>query len=210
MEFYKEYPIRCKTCGGQIACFAPDYEQLLSAGDSREAALTRVGLEPYCCRAAMLNPPIVTFDMENREVIEGFINADTALETDPYWVSTGNPIFTHCISDMQYSIPGGFVPKLTPSAPPPIASRTSTSNALSSVGLTVAEPPQYKHSIIPGLEPKEPKAGIPLNLPITPDTFVEPTIPGVPVINPVYPLERIKVGAGKEIQKLTGRSYLAR
>src|SRR5688500_12811196 len=71
MEFYLEYPIRCKTCNEQIACFSYEYGELLNAGYTIQQALDQLGLMNYCCRISMKDPVVVTFNMENREVIEG-------------------------------------------------------------------------------------------------------------------------------------------
>lgn len=97
MELYKEYPIRCKTCNEQISCFAPIYEQLLTTGLSEEEALNNLGITEWCSRISMLNPTIVTFNMENREVIEGFKSVDAAQEADAQNESTEHPIFNACM-----------------------------------------------------------------------------------------------------------------
>lgn len=68
---YKEYPIRCKTCNEQIACYAESYEEYLRNGLSIKEALDALGIINYCTRNNMMHPTIVPLNMENREIIEG-------------------------------------------------------------------------------------------------------------------------------------------
>lgn len=123
MQSYKEYPIRCKTCGEPIAPFAGQYEALLEniveedriaqieAVDGplvgtltqplneiniAEKALNRLGITEWCSRIAMMNPTIVTFNMENRAVIEGTENIDAANDADAEVESEFQPIFASC------------------------------------------------------------------------------------------------------------------
>lgn len=97
METYEEYPIRCKTCNEQIACFAPDFKALLEAGFSAEDALNDLGIMMPCSRTAMIEPTFVAFNMENREVIEGFKSVDAATEADAQRESIARPIFSPCL-----------------------------------------------------------------------------------------------------------------
>lgn len=97
MDSYKEYPVRCRTCNEQIACFAADYEELLETGMSIEEALNNLGIMRYCSRIAMMSPTIVTFDMENRDLIEGLKGIDAVEGPDPRGPSGGNAIFQSCV-----------------------------------------------------------------------------------------------------------------
>lgn len=117
MEYYKEYPIRCKTCNEQLSCFAADYESFLEGGLSEEDALNAVGIVNPCSRIAMTNPTIVTFNMENREVIEGFKSVAAAEEADVQSEHIGQPIFNSCmgtVAPIQTIRPTANVPGLTP------------------------------------------------------------------------------------------------
>jgi DNA-directed RNA polymerase subunit N (RpoN/RPB10) len=114
MEIYKEYPIRCKTCNEQIACFAAEYHALLGSGLSQEAALDELGITDYCSRSAMINPTNVPFNMENREVIEGFKVVDEADEAYAQNESTARPVFNRCIN-LQTNIP---IPAQSAAKPP--------------------------------------------------------------------------------------------
>lgn len=123
METYKEYPIRCKTCNEQISCFSSDYESLLNSGLTIEEALNQLGIMDECSRIAMMNPTIVLFDMENREVIEGFKRVDSVMDTDISQASTSRPIFGPCLNvnmDLPLNLPTTpkIVPKITPKTPP--------------------------------------------------------------------------------------------
>lgn len=71
MEYYLEYPVRCKTCNNQIACFSSEYAALLTAAYTIQQALDELGFTNYCCRIYMKDPIAVPFNMENREAIEG-------------------------------------------------------------------------------------------------------------------------------------------
>jgi DNA-directed RNA polymerase subunit N (RpoN/RPB10) len=73
MNYYREYPIRCKTCNEQIACFSFAYEELVARGYSLAKALDEIGITNYCSRISMMNPVIVTYNMERRDLIEGVI-----------------------------------------------------------------------------------------------------------------------------------------
>lgn len=97
MDTYKECVIRCKSSNDQIACYAKTYEDLLSAGTSVEEALNLLGIMNPCCRIAMMNPTIVAFNMENREVIEGFKSVEAANEDDAQNESMSRPIFSRCM-----------------------------------------------------------------------------------------------------------------
>lgn len=124
MDTYKEYPIRCKSCNEQLACYAPDYEALLEAGSTEEQSLNELGIMAYCSRIAMMNPTIVSFNMENREVIEGFKSVDAANEADAQNESITRPVFNPCMGAGGGVIPTVrpvlAAPALTPARPEPI------------------------------------------------------------------------------------------
>lgn len=224
MDSFREYPIRCKTCGEPIACKARAFEQALSTGISREEALSGVDLTAYCSRSAMLNPPIVTFDMENREAIEGFKDVRTVVDADPNG-SLSDPIFAACTPELQFKLnlpPPQFQPTFmqgTKALPAQIGIGTGATTGIPVIGMTLPTPPQgINPGITSGTKPgiplnpggAEPKQGIPLSVPDNETEFIEPSIVGVPSINSSLPLKQINVGAGKKVQVLNGRSYLAR
>ena len=189
MDFYKEYPIRCKTCGAQLACFAADYELSLERGESIENALNDLNIDDYCCRQSMMNPPIVTYNMENREVIEGFKSVEAVDETEIQKESTSEPMFSSCIGQTGLT----SVPRLL---------------------FRREENPFIKnHPKIPelGLDATSISTSIPIDLPPS-DKFILPTIVGTPTINPnilVAPVN-VYVGAQKTAEVLNGRTYFAR
>lgn len=98
MEYYKEYPIRCKTCNEQLACFAKDYEEYIQAGHTPQEALDELGIELRCSRIAMVSPTIVCFNMENREVIEGFKSVDAAEQANIFFENSSQPVFSSCLN----------------------------------------------------------------------------------------------------------------
>lgn len=239
MDTYKEYVIRCKTCNEQIACFASDYEALLSAGASVEEALNELGIMEYCSRIAMMNPTIVAFNMENRAVIEGFKSVDAVLDTDSQEESTSQPIFSACLGA------GKLNPNINPLAPPQILPGT-----LPGVRIQPNVPGQVQPLVraqVPGIQTQVPGmqtlghirpivapilqgvtiqpiipdidqegnqgfgVGIPVNIPDKTMEFIEPVVVGVPTINPDPTIQQttIFVGAGKYVNVLNGRTYLA-
>lgn len=106
METYPEYPIRCETCNEQIAAFAADFEAMVEAGSTVEEALNELGITLECSRIALMNPTHVAFNMENREVIEGFKSVDAATDIDAQNQSTSRPIFNQCIGAQNAVGPG--------------------------------------------------------------------------------------------------------
>ena len=47
-------PVRCFGCGKPIGQFWEDYKKRISSGEEQGSVLTDLGLERYCCRAALL------------------------------------------------------------------------------------------------------------------------------------------------------------
>lgn len=236
MEFYKEYPIRCKTCGEQLACYAEEYEQLLESGYSIEDALNELGITDYCSRIGMMNPPIVTFNMENREVIEGFKNVDAADEDTSQKESTSHPVFTACIgpgSVIQTAAPattGLLEPRKLARTPAQTIQPAQPTRTLPQGMKTIAIAQPKIQPKSPGIplpvttvkplvkeikpDEKEPQGvGIPINIPEGMETgkFTTPVAVGIPTINPdnTFAKDNIYVGAGKYTTVLNGRTYLA-
>lgn len=192
MESYKEYSIRCKTCNEQLSCFAADYESYLEAGLSEEDALNAVGITDPCSRIAMTNPTIVTFNMENREVIEGFKSVDAAEEADVQTENTGRPVFNSCMGSVappQIVKPVVNIPGLTtlnPGRVPAIAQVTQLQlgtqpymqpgiPGIQTIGLL--QPAIQRIQPTPAIAlPQEPQI-------LMSPTLVQPIIPGVDLNN---------------------------
>lgn len=98
MESYKEYLIRCKTCGWPIARDSIPYNQLLVTGLSPKDAADALGIDEWCCRSALQNPTNVAFNMENRGVIEGTVNINAATDADARNESHSQPVFQQCLT----------------------------------------------------------------------------------------------------------------
>ena len=47
-------PIRCFGCGKPIAHLWEEYKKRVGAGEDAKTVLDELGLERYCCRAALL------------------------------------------------------------------------------------------------------------------------------------------------------------
>jgi len=243
METYKEYPIRCKTCNEQIACFAEEYENLVDSGLTIEETLNTMDIMHPCSRQAFMNPVTVNFNMENREVIEGFKTVDTVTDEDIQKESTSRPVFTACLGDpLVTKAPLIIGVKTVPTVQTRVqaaavvpttrlqigAGLQTIQRAQPTVQTTQKDTPKTNifniGQIVPvdviapiisrmelGLEMQPVGEGIPINFNFDVGEFVEPTIVGVPTINnnPLIPLEKQYVGAGKYSQILNGRTYLA-
>ena len=211
---FREYAIRCKTCNAQIACFAEDYEQSLGTGASVEDSLNAMGITNYCCRIAFMNPTIVMFNMENRPLIEGLTTINAVKGPNNIKIESTNSKFKACRTEKR----------LQSNFPPPLGgillpSVTTSSVVAPSVTPSVTVPSVAKPTAVQPLlsvgGPSVFEQGIPLNsvgtVQVEAPKFVEPTIVGVPVINPTnYQAASIYVGNGKRATILTGRTYLAR
>ena len=212
MEFYREYPIGCKSCNEQLACFSKDYEDYLASGLTVEEALNALGITNYCSRAAMMNPPTVTFNMENRQVIEGFKSVEAADEADAQNESTSRPIFSACMgAGPQIQVPILPIPQdniiqgiTTPEVTRPTLPGVQTL-ILMLPTQTVIQP------IIPDVKLDDLGPGIPVTVAEV-KKFQEPIMVGIPVINsdPTLTQATIYVGAGKQSRVLNGRTHLAR
>lgn len=225
MESYKEYSIRCKTCNEQLACYAPLYEDLLNSGLSIEEALNQLGITEWCSRISMMNPTIVTFNMENREVIEGFKSVDAATEADSQNESTIRPVFSPCMSTQQTIQQAAPAVRLPP-VPQSLSIKPTTKSGLQTIGVSQPAvrllPPNVPTAIKPIQQgTKEEVAigtGIAVNLSedIKPTKFQEPKFVGLPTINenPLLPKMTVYVGSvgnkAVNITILNGRTYIAR
>lgn len=186
MEYYEEYPIRCKTCNGQIACYSYEYREYLNSGSTIQQALDSLGLTNYCCRIAMKDPVVVTFDMENRKVIEGSKKIDAADDFGVSSVETPNTAFEACLSTDAVK-----------EQPKPRRPVVKGIQPLAALDLSNATAVGDGIEIDPALFSAE---------------FTVPTAVGISTINRtgLGKPEVRQVGSGKEIKVLSGRTYLAR
>ena len=187
MEYYVEYPIRCKTCNSQIACFAAEYNALLVAGYTIQQALDHLEIMNYCCRIYMKDPVIVMFNMENRDVIEGIKKVEN---TEDFGVGSiyekDDTRFGAClVTDLQVEPKAPVKPKAK--------------------GIGALAPVELEGAVAVG-------EGIDLGDIQAPTNFETPTTVGICTINriPGTKLETKMVGAAKETKILSGRTYLAR
>jgi DNA-directed RNA polymerase subunit N (RpoN/RPB10) len=204
MDSYREYLIRCKTCNSQIACFATQYEDLLSTKLSIEDSLNQMGIRNYCCRIAFMNPTIVTFDMENRALIEGLITIDAAIGPDSRTTGSSQTVFGGPMGT------GIVLPQPTIGRNPalPITLGTMVQPV---IGANVMAPQSVPRLALLPLQSDQAVPIPKLEEAQTPDTFVEPNVPGIPVINvSTAPIMTMPVGANKQVTVLNGRTYLAR
>jgi hypothetical protein len=214
--------------------------------------LNLLGIMVPCSRIAMMNPTIVSFDMENRQVIEGFKNVKAVNGADDKTETTSRPVFNQCLTTgvLVVNKPLVTAPILTgitnpgiriqPNAPGTVTQTTTVPKTPGIQTITLIQPTvkplQIAQPIKPivtapipivpqpivapiisgielGLDIDQLGQGIPIKAPeqVNIDKFNIPTVVGIPTINP-NPLNKkalIYVGAGKNIQVLDGRTYLA-
>ena len=77
MDYYYEYPIRCKTCNEQIACYSEDFKNYLETTNNVELALDYIGITNWCSRIAMMTPIKIKYNLENRALVLGITNIET-------------------------------------------------------------------------------------------------------------------------------------
>jgi DNA-directed RNA polymerase subunit N (RpoN/RPB10) len=233
MQSYKEYPIRCKTCGEQLAAFAPQYEALLESiveedriaqiealaigGNPEtgtltrplnelnvaEKALNRLGITEWCSRIAMMNPTIVTFNMENRAVIEGFENVDAAMDAEPQIHSDIQPVFASCkgptrslqVTPTQQAVPVSVVQAaLQTVSPAAVVAAPSTSP-----GLIQLAPPSQVRTF-----PNAPGA---IQIAMPSQVRTPPNVPGVQLATPTSP-GVIQIAAPSQLRTVPGLQAL--
>lgn len=85
---YKEYPIRCRSCGRLVDCYVKEYTSLVQSGLTKEEALNELGCFDYMCRTSFLLPVTILHDSENVRIIEGYSEGE---------VIVGNSVFGKCI-----------------------------------------------------------------------------------------------------------------
>lgn len=78
--YYKEHPIRCKTCFEPIASRTFEFELLLNNGMTVEEALNAMDIMEPCSRIAMMNPTFVFYNLEHRGVVEGTTSVEAAVD----------------------------------------------------------------------------------------------------------------------------------
>ena len=182
METYNEYPIRCKTCNEQIAARSYEFVELLNSGYSIENALNLMEIFNYCSRIALITPTIVAFNMEQRDLIEG---------------RTGSEVFHNDIMKFDTcsdtSIMADQGAKFAPIARKPVVKKP----------LSVPSPKV--------LRPEPEELGIELEVTEV-VKFKIPISVGIPSINTDSTIQSqsVYVGAGKNIEIINGRTYLAR
>lgn len=245
MNSYREYPIRCKSCNEQLACYSDEYENLVreyaeggnvTEKHAIEKALNKLGIMSPCSRINMMNPIIITFNNENRELIEGLRNVDTI---DKFSKNLSfkfcNPIKPieklNLSSIIEPKKEFGEIRSLPPSieeSRKPVAQQKSIiqkKSQSSSVVLknqplvlnntnspiTLSSPNKIEELISPE-DTNLLSGGTNLTEKREKDLeFKYPTIVGIPTINSTYKTEEtVYVGSGLFAEVLNGRTYIAR
>lgn len=184
MRTYKEYPIRCKDCNEQIACFSKRYEQLVrkyttSAGVNGsfaiEKALNEMKIMEPCSRMSFMNPTTVFFNVEDRGLIEGTKDVDILIPSQKKLL----PKVNLKANLLEYDKVIG----------------SSTENRLK----------PFSEEELQQREEEETGDAL-----LT--EFIYPTIVGIPTINPIFGVENdfVSAGTNNRVRVLNGRTYLAR
>lgn len=86
MDYYDEYPIRCFSCHAKIDAYAQTFADLMSDGKKTvRECFEEMGMRANsCCRSALMSPIQRTLVMDNRAVIDGYVDVSTVSEPDPY------------------------------------------------------------------------------------------------------------------------------
>lgn len=220
MYSYDEYFIRCMTCGEQIACKAALYNELRASGSSPEEALNFLGITEECSRSAMLNPPKAFFNMENREVIEGFRSVEATDEPNPFFdadlANDAKRVFTSCLcqgsqSPQNIPVPVPVAQSARRLANVPMLQNLLQPNRRTNTVQDIIINTELDKDLDYLVQTGAISEGIYIDSSDTQQTFEEPTAVGIPTINqnPIYAQPLINVGAGKRTRILDGRTYLA-
>ena len=220
MYSYREYPIRCESCGEQLACYAEEYENLVesfsSQGDSaEERALNILGIMEPCSRINMINPVIRIYNKENRNLIEGSkiieeisvfepVKKSATLRKPPIQPPTDTPQKTLEIRASRTSITAGNTLLKRGTTKTPVLQKTTLKR---SVKVNSSEP---ETSEIASLEIND--SDIDKFTPLKDnEEFIFPVYIGIPVINKSkHKNEKVHVGGNYYVEVLSGRTYIAR
>lgn len=187
MQTYKEYPIRCKSCNEQIACFSKRYEQLVRKYTTKagvtgslaiEQALNEMKILEPCCRMAFMNPITVFFNVEDRGLIEGTRDIDILIPNRKKIL----PKVNLKANLLEYN------------------KTTSSSSTTIEDRLRIISEEELQQR-------EEDEAGATLST-----EFVYPTVVGIPTINPIFGIgdDFVSAGTANRVKVLNGRTYLAR
>jgi len=238
--YHREYPIRCKSCNEQLACYSEKYEELSKDYDY-ETALNMLGIMEPCSRYNMMNPTMILSIRENRNLIEGLEDIDV---TNKF---SGELSFRTCIdkiTNVDYT-----------QAEKPVESKSEVTSITSLLPSIVKKQQQQKQSALISstkpavtkstfkvsnqittsktitmslakqLEQKESKQPIKeLSTKVTeedkaidiidevhgPVEFIYPTVVGIPTINSSDENVKIHIGGKYYVDVLSGRTYLCR
>jgi DNA-directed RNA polymerase subunit N (RpoN/RPB10) len=195
MDYYFEYPMRCKSCSRPLAHLVEQYE-LIANTESRVEALDALGLTRYCCRAAIMGPSRIYFNQEDRNVIEGEKNA------------SAQPLLELVLPDL---------PPVRPRSPPPAIKRVGKHSRSTQPILAALTRPSVAPRTVakPVLAPTV----IPITTPVVlvdlpPELFQPPPAnlssinrpsPGLGVVPVTQALTKTL-----SVEVLTGRTYLCR
>src|SRR5690606_8519266 len=104
MNYYNDYPTRCKSCNEPIASKKYEFEQLVYSGVSPEDALNQIGIFNDCSRIAMLNPVKIYFNEEHKQVVEGFVSVNQAKPENANMTNKSKPIYRACLVNNKFEI----------------------------------------------------------------------------------------------------------
>lgn len=238
--YRREYPIKCKSCNEQIACYSEEYEDLVREHGAEKALNILQIMEP-CSRDNMMNPVMILNIKENRSLIEGLKDIDVIdkfpetlsfqtceynLGNADYNRSKKKEIKPEITLKPEKSLPSMSITRKQPLqksmylAPTikPVVNRTSFNiinkeNPVKQSNKTVILPPSQQVNRTKGLELKIEDDEAELEKIKEPEKEIEfqyPTIVGIPTINPSGDNVKIHISGKYYAEALSGRTYLCR
>lgn len=212
-QYYVEFPVRCMTCNLPLAHLQESYETLLRGDiERRKEALDVLGLVQTCCRTNMMDPHLVFFDNENKQLIRGQVRPETSGFGGP----RGRPEATVArrAIPVKASVAGLSVRTKIP-VPGTVPENTIATPAQPSLlSLVDEEAPivNYNLAASEDISGVNTEALLNLELPEVVDKSAFPTMIGIPVILPsTAPNEQIvNVGVGQTTVICSNRRYLCR
>jgi DNA-directed RNA polymerase subunit N (RpoN/RPB10) len=189
-DYYYEYPIRCKTCNSEIGSKSIIYNQRLEDGMAKEDIFNMLSLDKWCCRHALMFPTTIWFNIEKREIIEGYKSVDSVTLSDLTYVKNSSLVPSFGKKCGEKDIKKSSIYDDSESDEEPEESINVFANKYPEEDIDVEEEDAEKKS-----------------------SYYIPYKAGDTVINTdtsVISEQLMDVGIGKKVVVLTGRTFLAR
>ena len=221
--YIREYPIRCKSCNEQLACYSDEYERL-AVDIGCEKALNLLNIMEPCSRNNMMNPEFILITKENRNLIEGIKNSENF---DEFAKDISFKKYDNTLGNSDYQIHNEYKPDiknednkkksiLIQKKNVPLSSSliSKKSTYISNVGISqrskILKPKTKALSTYNDLELKyESEQDDLIKIFDENKEFILPTVIGIPTINQTGDNQKIYINEKYTAEVLTGRTYLA-